>query len=253
LAKERQKYEKLRAEMPKFPTTLVMRERPSDHGRPTFRQHRGEFLQPKEEVTPGVPSFLPPLPADAAPNRLTLAKWLVSKENPLTARVTVNRQWEAFFGRGIVRTLEDFGFQGELPSHPDLLDWLAVEFMRQGWSQKKMHKLIVMSATYQQSSAETPELRERDPLNVLLARGPRFRLEAELVRDSALVASGLFSDKIGGPSVYPPQPPGVSTEGAYGALTWKASEGPDRYRRGLYVCQTHHALRDDGDVRRTER
>ncbi len=235
LAKERQKIEKLRAEMPKFPTTLVMRERPSDHGRPTFRQHRGEFLQPKEEVTPGVPSFLPPLPADAAPNRLTLAKWLVSKENPLTARVTVNRQWEAFFGRGIVRTLEDFGFQGELPSHPDLLDWLAVEFMRQGWSQKKMHKLIVLSATYQQSSAVTTELRERDPLNVLLARGPRFRLEAEQVRDSALVASGLFSDKIGGPSVYPPQPPGVSTEGAYGALTWKASEGPDRYRRGLYT------------------
>ena len=235
LAKERQKIEKLRAEMPKFPTTLVMRERPHDHPRPTFRQHRGEFLQPKEEVTPGVPSFLPPLPADAAPNRLTLAKWLVSKENPLTARVTVNRQWEAFFGRGIVRTLEDFGFQGELPSHPELLDWLAVEFMRQGWSQKKMHKLIVMSATYQQSSAVTPELRERDPLNVLLARGPRFRLEAELVRDSALVASGLFSDKIGGPSVYPPQPPGVSTEGAYGALTWKASEGPDRHRRGLYT------------------
>jgi hypothetical protein len=235
LAKERRKIEELRAQMPRFPTTLVLRERPPDHVRPTFRQHRGEFLQPKEEVTQGVPSFLPQLPADAAPNRLALAKWLVSKENPLTARVGMNRHWEAFFGRGIVRTLEDFGFQGELPSHPELLDWLALEFMKQGWSQKKMHKLIVMSATYQQSSGVTPELRERDPLNVLLARGPRFRLEAELVRDAALVASGLFSEKIGGPSVYPPQPPGVSTEGAYGALTWKTSEGPDRYRRGLYT------------------
>jgi len=235
LAKERRKLEELRGQMPKFPTTLVMRERPPGHSRQTFRQHRGEFLQPKEEVKPGVPSFLPPLPADAPPNRLTLAKWLVSKENPLTGRVVMNRHWEAFFGRGLVRTVEDFGFQGELPSHPDLLDWLAVEFTKQGWSQKKMHKLIVMSATYQQSSQITPELRERDPLNVLLARGPRFRLEAEPVRDAALVASGLFSDKIGGPSVYPPQPPGVSTEGAYGALAWKTSEGPDRYRRGLYT------------------
>jgi len=116
-----------------------------------------------------------------------------------------------------------------------LLDWLAVEFMKQGWSQKKMHKLIVMSATYQQAAGVTPELRERDPSNMLLARGPRFRLEAELVRDAALVVSGLFADKIGGPSVYPPQPPGVSTEGAYGALEWKASTGPDRYRRGLYT------------------
>lgn len=235
LAKERRKIEELRAQMPKLPTTLVMRERPPGHARPTFRQHRGEFLQPKEEVTPGVPSFLPPLPADAPPNRLTLAKWLVSRENPLTGRVVMNRHWEAFFGRGLVRTLEDFGFQGELPSHPDLLDWLAVEFVKQGWSQKKMHKLIVMSATYQQSSHVTAELRERDPLNVLLARGARFRMEAETVRDAALVASGLFSDRIGGPSVYPPQPPGVSTEGAYGALAWKTSEGPDRYRRGLYT------------------
>jgi hypothetical protein len=235
LAKERKKIETLREELPKLPTTLVMQERPPGHTRQTFRQHRGEFLQPKEEVTPGVPSFLPPLPAAAPPNRLTLAKWLVSKENPLTARVVMNRHWEAFFGRGIVRTLEDFGFQGELPSHPDLLDWLAVEFVKQGWSQKKMHKLIVMSATYQQSSHVTPELAERDPMNVLLARGARFRMEAEMVRDAALVSSGLFSDKIGGPSVYPPQPPGVSTEGAYGQLAWKTSAGPDRYRRGLYT------------------
>lgn len=235
LAKERRQIEELRSKLPKFPTTLVMRERPPGHTRKTFRLHRGEFLDPKEEVSPGVPAVLPPLPAGEPPNRLTLARWLVSRENPLTARVVMNRHWEAFFGRGLVRTLEDFGFQGELPSHPDLLDWLAVEFMNQGWSQKQMHKLIVMSATYQQSSRVTPELRERDPLNVLLARGPRFRIEAEMVRDAALVASGLFSDKIGGPSVYPPQPAGVSTEGAYGALAWKGSEGPDRYRRGLYT------------------
>lgn len=235
LAKERKKIAALREEMPKVPTTLVMQERPPDHARETHRLHRGEFLQPRETVTPGVPAFLPPLPAGGPANRLALAKWLVSTNNPLTARVVMNRQWEVFFGRGLVRTLEDLGFQGEFPSHPDLLDWLAVEFMNRGWSQKQMHKLIVMSATYQQSSRLTPELMGRDPMNILLARGPRFRMEAELVRDSALVASGLFVDKTGGPSVYPPQPPGVSSEGAYGALEWKASEGPDRHRRGLYT------------------
>ena len=234
-AKPRQELENLRAQMPAFATTLVMRERPADHARQTFRRHRGEFLQPEEPVTPGVPSFLPPLPDGAPKNRLALAKWLVSGANPLTARVIMNRQWEALFGRGIVRTTEDFGYQGDLPSHPELLDWLAVEFVKQHWSQKAMLKLLVMSAAYQQSSAVTPELRERDPLNVLLARGPRFRLEAEQVRDSALAASGLLSAKIGGPSVFPPQPPGVSSEGAYGPLEWKTSQGPDRYRRGLYT------------------
>ncbi len=235
LAQARRKIDKLRDGLPKFPTTLVMNERPATHARTTFRHHRGEFLQPKEEVAPAVPAFLPQLPKNDPANRLALARWLVSDENPLTARVAVNREWEAFFGRGIVRTLEDFGYQGDLPSHPELLDWLAVEFMQQGWSLKKLHKLIVMSATYQQDSKISPALRERDPDNVLLARGPRFRLDAEQIRDTALVASGLFADKIGGPSVYPPQPPGVSTEGAYGALTWKTSEGPDRYRRGLYT------------------
>jgi Protein of unknown function (DUF1553)/Protein of unknown function (DUF1549)/Planctomycete cytochrome C len=232
-AAPRSEIEKL--QLPKFPTTLVMRERPAGHERPTFRHNRGEFLQPKEEVTPGVPSFLPPLPENAPKNRLALAKWLVSGENPLTGRVIMNRHWEALFGRGLVRTLEDFGSQGELPSHPELLDWLAVEFVKEGWSQKKMLKLMVMSATYQQSSIVSPELKERDPLNVLLARGPRFRMEAEMVRDSALAASGLLSEKLGGPSVYPPQPPGVSSEGAYGVLVWKVSEGEDRYRRGLYT------------------
>jgi hypothetical protein len=221
--------------MPKIPTTLVLRERPSGFTRATKRHHRGEFLQAKEEVSPGIPAFLPPLPPDAPKNRLGFAQWLVSKENPLTGRVIMNRHWEAFFGRGVVRTLEDFGFQGELPSHPDLLDWLALEFPKRGWSQKQMHKLIVMSATYQQASRVSKELHERDPANILLARGPRFRIEGEMVRDFALVASGLFSDKLGGPSVYPPQPAGVTTEGAYGPLTWKVSEGSDRYRRGLYT------------------
>lgn len=235
LNQARRRIDRLRNQLPRFPTTLVMSERPASYTRKTFRHHRGEFLQPKEKVTPGVPAILPQLPKDAPANRLTLARWLVSESNPLTARVTVNRQWEAFFGRGIVRTLEDFGYQGDLPSHPELLDWLAVEFMKQGWSLKKLHRLIVLSATYQQDSKVSPAFRERDPENILLARGPRFRLDAEQIRDTALVASGLFSDKVGGPSVYPPQPPGVSTEGAYGALKWQTNEGPDRYRRGLYT------------------
>lgn len=234
-AQARRQVEKLRSQLPKFPTTLVMEERPAGQERRTFRHHRGQFLDPKEEVTPGVPAFLPALPENAPKNRLALAKWLVSGKNPLTGRVIMNRQWEALFGRGLVRTTEDFGYQGELPSHPELLDWLAVEFVKEGWSQKKMLKLLVMSATYQQSSDATPELRERDPLNILLTRGPRFRLDAEMVRDMGLKASGLLSEKMGGPSVFPPQPPGVTTEGTYGPLEWKTSEGPDRYRRGLYT------------------
>jgi hypothetical protein len=212
-----------------------MRERSAVHPRITHVHHRGEFLQAQEAVEPGVPSFLPPLPADAPRNRLGLAEWLVSPENPLTPRVVVNRDWEAFFGRGLVRTTEDFGFQGDLPSHPELLDWLAVEFMHRGWSQKELRRLIVTSATYQQSSRATPELVERDPENVLLARGPRVREEAEIIRDAALEASGLLSEKMCGPSVFPPQPAGVTTEGAYGQLTWNVSNGDDRYRRGLYT------------------
>ena len=234
-AKPRGEIEKLHATMPKFSTTLVMQERPVGQERKTFVHHRGEFLSTEAAVTPGVPAFLPSLPANAPKNRLALARWLVSGANPLTGRVIMNREWEALFGRGIVPTLGDFGFQGDLPSHPELLDWLAVEFVKQGWSQKKMIKLMVMSATYQQTSQVSPELEERDSLNILLARGPRFRLDAEMVRDSALVASGLLSEKIGGPSVYPPQPPGVSSEGAYGPLDWNTSEGAERYRRGLYT------------------
>ncbi len=232
----------LRKQIPVPATTLVMQERPADNPRQTFRHHRGEFLQPKEEVTPGVPAWLPPLPKDAAANRLTFAKWLVSPENPLTARVTVNRHWHAFFGRGLVRTLDDFGYQGEPPTNPELLDWLAAEFMeptlpRDGrpWAFKRLHRLIVTSATYRQSSIVTPELLAKDPENKLLARGPRVRLEAEQIRDSSLKAAGLLSPKMFGPSVFPPQPASVTTDGTYGRLDWKVSEGEDRYRRGLYT------------------
>jgi hypothetical protein len=232
---ERDQIEVLRKQIPIPITTLVMRERPADHPRLTFRHHRGEFLQPKEKVEPGVPAWLPPLPKGTPANRLTFAKWLVSPENPLTARVTVNRAWQAFFGRGIVRTLDDFGYQGEAPTNQDLLDWLAREFIARGWSIKQLHKLIVTSATYRQSSSLTPELLSRDPENKLLARGPRVRLEAEQIRDSALQAAGLLSGKMFGPSVFPPQPAGVTTEGTYGGFNWKVSEGEDRYRRGLYT------------------
>jgi hypothetical protein len=225
----------LKASLPAFSTTLVMHERPADNPRPTFVHHRGEFLSPKERVEPAVLSVLQPLPLDVPRNRLGLARWLVSPDNPLTARVTMNRHWQAFFGRGLVRTVEDFGIQGEAPTHPELLDWLAREFIRQGWSQKKMHKMIVMSATYQQSSRVTPELHSRDPENRLLARGPRVRLDAELIRDSLLCVGGLLSPKLGGPSVFPPQPPSVTTEGVYGPIKWTPSTGEDRYRRGMYT------------------
>lgn len=147
----------------------------------------------------------------------------------------MNYQWAAFFGKGLVRTVEDFGYQGERPSHPRLLDWLAVSLAERDWSIKAMQRLIVTSATYRQSSRVSPELLSKDPENRLLARGPRVRLEAEVIRDSVLKASGLLCEKIGGPSVFPPQPPGVSTEGAYGGLAWNASPGGDRYRRGLYT------------------
>ena len=166
----------------------------------------------------------------------------------------MNRQWAAFFGRGLVRTAEDFGYQGEPPSHPELLDWLALELARQGWSMKRMHKLIVTSATYQQSSRATPELLAKDPENRLLARGPRVRLEAEVIRDAALRASGLLCERVGGPSVFPPQPAGVTTEGTYGGLTWKVSPGGDRYRRGLYTFTKRTApFAMVDDLRRAQR
>ncbi len=190
---------------------------------------RGDFKQPGAAVDPGTPSALPPLDA-AGPRatRLDLARWLVSRSNPLTARVVVNRVWQEYFGRGLVRTSENFGNQGELPTHPELLDWLAAEFMDGGWSLKRLHRLIVSSAAYRQSSAVPEELAARDPENKLLARQSRLRLSAEAIRDSALAVSGLLSAEVGGPSVRPAQPQGAGKD-------WKESAGRDRYRRGLYI------------------
>lgn len=219
---------------PASPTTLVMQERAPQGPRATYVHKRGEFLQPAEKVDAATPAALNPFPTGAPHNRLGFARWLVAEDNPLTARVTVNRQWQGFFGKGIVRTLEDFGIQGEPPTHPRLLDWLAVEFMRRGWSLKQLHRLIVTSATYRQASRIRPETLALDPDNRLLAHFPRTRLEAELIRDSALVASGLLTAALGGPSVYPPQPPGV-TEVSFGMTKWTPSTGADRYRRGLYT------------------
>ncbi|MFN3324181.1 MAG: PSD1 and planctomycete cytochrome C domain-containing protein [Bryobacteraceae bacterium] len=225
---------RLRLERLNIISTLVMAENdrvehPSDHVRT-----RGGFASKAEKVYANVPAILNGLAEGVAPNRLALARWLVSPENPLTARVTVNRIWEQYFGRGIVETTEDFGSQGALPTHAELLDWLAVEFMERGWSQKAIHRLIVTSTTYRQSSRITPELLRGDPYNRLLARGPRFRMEAEMIRDTALAAGGLLSRKIGGPSVFPPQPPGV-WDIPYSDDAWIESTGEDRYRRGLYT------------------
>jgi hypothetical protein len=224
----------LRASLPKPSTTLIMSERDPAHARTTRIHERGEFLKPTEPVEPGVPAVLPPLPKGAAPDRLSLARWLVDAENPLVARVAMNQAWQALFGRGLVATVEDFGTRGEEPSHPELLDWLATELPRRGWSVKAMHRLMVTSATYRQSSRLSPELLLTDPRNELLARGPRLRVEAETIRDIALSAAGLLDPRIGGPSVYPPQPEGV-TSLAYGGPAWPTSRGPDRYRRGLYT------------------
>ncbi|MES2659623.1 MAG: PSD1 and planctomycete cytochrome C domain-containing protein [Verrucomicrobiota bacterium] len=213
--------------------TLVLQER-ADHPRVTRLHARGEFSQPAQEIQPHVPAFLPPISPGLPNNRLGFSEWLVSRGNPLTARVTVNRDWQAFFGTGIVKTVDDFGFQGELPVNPELLDWLAVTFMETGWSVKKLHRLIVTSATYKQDSRVTPELLAKDPQNRLLARGPRARVEAEMIRDISLSAAGLLSDKLFGPPVRPPQPASV-TEGAFGGMNWPVSGGEDRYRRGLYT------------------
>lgn len=227
---------KIEKSISKPTTALVLQERPAGQTRPTPIYKRGEYSQPlKTTVQPGVPSVLPGLPKDAAANRLTFARWLVSSANPLTARVVVNRQWAAFFGKGIVKTLEDFGYQGDAPTHPELLDWLAIEFMNNQWDMKKLHRLIVLSATYRQSSEVKPVHTTVDPKNTLLAHFPRQRLEAEVLRDQALTISGKLSKKLGGPSVFPPQPPGVTSEGTYGQLAWRVSTGEDRYRRGLYT------------------
>jgi hypothetical protein len=207
--------------------------------RETFILGRGQYDNPREKVSPGVPAFLPPLPPGAPANRLALAQWLVSPKNPLTARVAVNRYWQDCFGVGIVKTAEDFGSQGEQPSHPQLLDWMATEFVSNGWDIKVMMRMIVTSATYRQSSRETKEMADRDPENRLLARGPRFRLPAEMVRDNALDIAGLLDRRIGGPSVYPYQPKGLWEEMAFGggfsAQTYTPSTGEDLYRRSMYT------------------
>ena len=267
-------------------TSLVMKEKEGAEPRTTYIQLRGNFLDKGKEVTPGVPAILPPLPPDQPANRLALARWLVNPENPLTARVTVNRLWEHVFGAGIVKTSEDFGKQGELPSHPELLDWLACEFrdgpqrnslstprtrghsnehestndshgtrstehaaliansqspMSNGqWDIKHILKLIVMSATYRQSTAVDEERLQKDPENRLLSRGPRFRLDPEIIRDQALAVSGLLNPEVGGPSVYPPQVPNLWKELGFlrpeiGMDEWPTSDGPELYRRGVYT------------------
>ncbi len=217
--------------------TMVMDE--MSKPRDTFVLARGDYRNKTEKVTAAVPAVLPPLPNDAKPNRLGLAKWLVDPAHPLTARVAVNRFWQLFFGFGIVKTSEDFGAQGEPPVHAELLDWMATEFIRTGWDTKALHKLIVTSATYRQASKVTPELREKDPENRLLARGARFRLQAELIRDNALAVSGLLNDEIGGKSVFPYQPKDLWDELAFGdgftAQTYTPSSGQDLYRRSMYT------------------
>jgi hypothetical protein len=201
---------------------------------------RGNFLAPAEVVSPGVPGFLHPLSQkegrNAVPDRLDFARWLADRRAPTTARSMVNRIWQAYFGIGLVATAEDLGTQGEPPSHPDLLDWLAVELMDHNWSLKHIHRLIVSSATYRQSSVVAPQLLARDPANRLLARGPRFRVDAEIVRDISLAASGLLNPKVGGPSVYPPAPEFLfQPPASYGPKTWATDDGPERYRRALYT------------------
>ncbi len=220
----------------RIPTVMVM----DTMGTPrdTFVLGRGDYRNKGEKVAASPPAVLPPLPSDAPANRLGLARWLVSPSHPLTARVAMNRYWQMYFGTGIVKTSEDFGSQGEAPSNQDLLDWLAVEFVDSGWDVKAMQRLIVTSATYRQSSKVTPELQSRDPENRLLARGPRFRLPAETVRDNALAISGLLVPKIGGPSVYPYQPPGLWKEMSFGdrftAQEYAVGSGLDLYRRSMY-------------------
>ncbi len=214
-----------------FPTVMVMQE--NEPRRDTFRLIRGAYDSPGEKVSPGVPAILPPLPESQERNRLTFARWLVDPSNPLPARVTVNRFWQMYFGRGLVKTSEDFGVQGERPTHPELLDWLATTFISSGWDVKAMQRTIVTSATYRQSSKVTPALLKKDPDNRLLARGPRFRLPAPMIRDQALAIAGLLVEKIGGPSVKPYQPPGLWTELA--GQDYQQDHGEDLYRRSLYT------------------
>jgi hypothetical protein len=214
-----------------IPTVMVMRD--SEKPRQAYVLNRGAYDAPGEPVAPATPAALPPMPEDANADRLGLARWLVDPKNPLPARVTVNRYWSMFFGRGIVKTLEDFGSQGEWPTHPELLDWLAVELVDSGWNVQHILRTIVMSNTYRQASRLTPELLERDPENALLARGPRVRLPAPAIRDQALAVSGLLNPELGGPPVKPYQPAGLWEE--VSSSSYEPDEGDDLYRRSLYT------------------
>ena len=219
---------------PEGESQLVLAKR--DQGRETHMLKRGNFLTPDRVVQPGVPAFLPQLPTGAPPTRLTFANWMVDRKSPTTARSIVNRVWQSYFGTGIVATSENFGTQSDPPSHPELLDWLAVQFMEDGWSLKKLQRRIVTSATYRQASTVTGDMLARDPSNRLLERGPRFRVDAEIVRDIALEASGLLNPEIGGPSVHPFAPEFLFLPPAsYAKKTWIEDRGPERYRRALYT------------------
>lgn len=227
LAAEKEKLER------SFPTVMVMQDIPKR--RDTHILIRGAYDRPGEVVQPGVPAVLNPLPAGTPNNRLGFAEWVIDPSNPLFSRVSVNRFWQMYFGTGIVKTVEDFGSQGEYPSHPELLDWLATEFMQNGWNVKAMQKLIVTSATYRQSSQASPEMLQQDPENRLLARGSRVRLPAEMIRDQALAIAGLLVEKIGGPSVKPYQPAGLWKEIGMQDTDYVPGHGTDLYRRSLYT------------------
>ncbi len=226
--------EALWKQYPEGTTTLVLQSRPG--GRETHLLRRGDFLKPAHQVKADVPAVLNPLPPNAPPTRLTFARWMVDRRAPTTARVFVNRIWQAYFGTGIVATAEDFGTQAEAPSHPELLDWLATEWMDRGWRVKDLHRMILLSATYRQASRITPELLARDPANRLLARNPRLRVDGEVVRDVFLATSGLLNPAMGGRSVMPPQPAFLSEKPvSYAFFAWNEEAGADRYRRGIYT------------------
>lgn len=229
----RAKLDALDATLPPMPLAHIMEDDAT--AAPAFIHSRGDYKGTGSPVSSNAPHFLPPMKADGPANRLALAKWIVSPENPLTARVAVNRYWQELFGRGIVGTSEDFGTQGDRPSHPELLDYLATEFVAKGWSGKQMIRTIVLSDAYRRNSDTRADLQEKDPTNILLARQSRLRLSAEAIRDEALTVSGLLSAEIGGKSVRPPQPIGVAELGYANSVKWKESTGADKYRRGLYI------------------